>query len=270
MRLSMPLSASLVLAAVSVAAVGAARAAHTAAAPVDATTVRTLRAAVDHYRTVTWVYEDAARRKPTATSFSYRRSTDAAYLKWTIHSWQRRAYRAREEALHALRLKLGVVLPQDPGVHATLYHRLRYSRTLALKLKSIYPGHGGRSLESAQPPEGAALVALWELRAAQSTLAVSRHVTRLMLIGPGWLTSAFLCIHRYEAAWNANTGNGYYGGLQMDLRFMRHYGSAYLRRWGTADHWPAWAQLDTSERAYRSGRGFWPWPNTARVCGLLS
>jgi resuscitation-promoting factor RpfA len=90
-----------------------------------------------------------------------------------------------------------------------------------------------------------------------------------MLIGPRWLTSAFLCIHHYEAAWNANTGNGYYGGLQMDLGFMRHYGWAYFRRWGTADRWPAWAQLDASERAYRSGRGFWPWPNTARVCGLL-
>jgi len=269
LRLTMPLSASLVLAAVSVAAVGAARAAHTVAAPVDTAKVRMLRAAVDHYRTVTWVYEHVARRNLTATSFSYRRSTDAAYLHWTIDSWQRRAYRARETALGALRLKLGVALPQDPGVHASLYHRLRYSRTLALKLERIYPGHAGRSLENARWSAEAPLVALWELRAAKSALAVSRHVTRLMLIGPRWLTSAFLCIHRYEAAWNANTGNGYFGGLQMDQGFMRHYGWAYLRRWGTADHWPAWAQLDASERAYRSGRGFWPWPNTARVCGLL-
>jgi hypothetical protein len=24
-----------------------------------------------------------------------------------------------------------------------------------------------------------------------------------------------------------------------------------------------------AERAYRSGRGFYPWPNTARACGLI-
>ncbi|HXH87243.1 MAG TPA: hypothetical protein VNI55_01370, partial [Gaiellaceae bacterium] len=35
-------------------------------------------------------------------------------------------------------------------------------------------------------------------------------------LGPSWLVNGFLCIHRYEGAWNANTGNGYFGGLQMD------------------------------------------------------
>jgi hypothetical protein len=24
-----------------------------------------------------------------------------------------------------------------------------------------------------------------------------------------------------------------------------------------------------AERAYRSGRGFYPWPNSARACGLI-
>src|SRR5438876_5647928 len=28
--------------------------------------------------------------------------------------------------------------------------------------------------------------------------------------------SQWLCIHHYEGSWTANTGNGYYGGLQMD------------------------------------------------------
>ena len=32
---------------------------------------------------------------------------------------------------------------------------------------------------------------------------------------------------------------------------------------------PAWAQMQVSVRAYRAGRGFWPWPRTARACGLL-
>ena len=83
-----------------------------------------------------------------------------------------------------------------------------------------------------------------------------------------WLVKGFACIHSTEGAWNDNTGNGYYGGLQMDFGFMHSYGAAYSRRWGTADNWPVWAQIDASIRAYKSGRGFWPWPNTAAACGL--
>ena len=82
------------------------------------------------------------------------------------------------------------------------------------------------------------------------------------------LNDAFLCIHHYEGAWTSNTGNGYYGGLQMDRRFMQRYGRGLLGRWGTADNWPAWAQLEVAARAHDSGRGFTPWPNTARSCGL--
>jgi len=28
-------------------------------------------------------------------------------------------------------------------------------------------------------------------------------------------------------------------------------------------------QMWVAERAYRNGRGFYPWPNTARYCGLI-
>ena len=83
------------------------------------------------------------------------------------------------------------------------------------------------------------------------------------------LYRAFACIHRYEGAWNAATGNGYYGGLQMDYDFMRAYGREYLSAFGTADRWPPSLQIAVAIRAYLSGRGFRPWPNTARRCGLL-
>lgn len=76
------------------------------------------------------------------------------------------------------------------------------------------------------------------------------------------------CIHGGEGAWNSNTGNGYYGGLQMDLSFQRSYGAEFFR-FGFAHRWPVWAQLIAAERAYKSGRGFYPWPNTARACGLI-
>jgi hypothetical protein len=80
--------------------------------------------------------------------------------------------------------------------------------------------------------------------------------------------AAWNCIHRYEGAWN-DTGAPYYGGLQMDLSFQQSYGADLLRRKGTADHWTAIEQMWVAERAYRSGRGFYPWPNTARYCGLI-
>jgi hypothetical protein len=78
---------------------------------------------------------------------------------------------------------------------------------------------------------------------------------------------AWLCIHRHEGRWNDPNGP-YYGGLQMDLEFQATYGRELLRRKGTADRWTPLEQMWVAERAYRS-RGFWPWPNTARYCGLL-
>jgi hypothetical protein len=30
----------------------------------------------------------------------------------------------------------------------------------------------------------------------------------------GWLTQA-MCVHRHEGPWTANTGNGYFGGMQF-------------------------------------------------------
>ena len=79
----------------------------------------------------------------------------------------------------------------------------------------------------------------------------------------------WLCIHRYEASWNANTGNGFFGGLQMNSRFQQQYGWHLLVLKGTADHWTPLEQMWVAERAHRSGRGFYPWPNTARYCGLI-
>jgi hypothetical protein len=85
--------------------------------------------------------------------------------------------------------------------------------------------------------------------------------------GPGWLWRSFLCIHRYEGAWD-DGGGPYYGGLQMDYAFQAAYGPEFLRAYGTADNWPPAIQITVAMRAYLSGRGFGPWPNTRRLCGL--
>ena len=79
---------------------------------------------------------------------------------------------------------------------------------------------------------------------------------------------AWLCIHRYEGSWR-DPNAPYFGGLQMDLTFQGQYGRRLLRRKGTAEHWTRFEQMWVAERAHRSGRGFYPWPLTARRCGLI-
>jgi hypothetical protein len=80
--------------------------------------------------------------------------------------------------------------------------------------------------------------------------------------------SAWLCIHRFEGSWT-DSSPPYYGGLQMDVQFQRTYAPALFRLKGTADHWTPLEQMWAAEHAHRSGRGFYPWPNTARYCGLI-
>lgn len=75
------------------------------------------------------------------------------------------------------------------------------------------------------------------------------------------------CIHRYEGSWT-DPGAPFWGGLQMDMSFQASYGGYLLRTKGTADRWTPLEQMWVAEKAIAS-RGFSPWPNTARVCGLL-
>jgi hypothetical protein len=227
-----------------------------------------LRSVVDHYRTLTWTYERAAHLKRTPTAFVDRRSTDRAYLQWTIDTWTRRADLARRLALTRIQRRLSVRLPPAPRLHARLARRVSYSRRLALRLRRIYPGRVTRRFASATAPTGRETLRLWQRRSAFAAVQVSEHGLDRPP-APVALSGAFMCIHRYEGAWDSNTGNGYYGGLQMDLAFQSLYGGEYLRRWGTADAWPVWAQIQAAVRAYQSGRGFGPWPRTARACGLI-
>lgn len=122
-----------------------------------------------------------------------------------------------------------------------------------------------------------------ELRAHRWLLKFGRRVEaegwkRLHPLPPIPHRSGWLCIHGYEGAWD-DSGDPYWGGLQMDRGFMRTYGSDYIARFGGyADVWPVWAQMAAAERAYAGydwrglyvgKRGYSPWPNTARYCHLL-
>lgn len=116
----------------------------------------------------------------------------------------------------------------------------------------------GRTLAAMSIPDVQRAVALWKRR-ANTARRRAQHPPHL---------AAWLCIHRFEASWT-DPGAPYYGGLQMDLGFQARYGGRLLRTKGTANHWTPIEQIWVAERARRSGRGFYPWPNTARYCGLL-
>jgi hypothetical protein len=79
---------------------------------------------------------------------------------------------------------------------------------------------------------------------------------------------ALLCIHHYEGSWVAYSPAGYYGGFQMSLTFMRHWGADKLAKYGGRDarYWSAADQLAVASRAV-AHLGYSPWPNTAAACG---
>jgi hypothetical protein len=79
----------------------------------------------------------------------------------------------------------------------------------------------------------------------------------------GW-SPPWDCIARYESGGNpaANTGNGYYGGLQFSLETWTAYG-------GQGN--PAGASIPEQEAVARrvlAAQGWGAWPNTSRLCGL--
>jgi hypothetical protein len=108
------------------------------------------------------------------------------------------------------------------------------------------------------PPDLADRVPVWR-RVATRTWSRAQHPPHAV---------AWRCIQHFEGRWT-DSGAPFYGGLQMDLGFQRTYGRYLLRKKGTAEHWTPLEQMWVAERALRAGRGFYPWPNTARFCGLI-
>ena len=119
-------------------------------------------------------------------------------------------------------------------------------------------GHPVKLTLADPPPDPTEKIRIWG-RIAARTQTRALHPPHLQ---------AWLCIHHFEGSWT-DPNAPYYGGLQMDLGFQQAYGGGLLARKGTADHWTPLEQIWVAERAYASGRGFFPWPNTARACGVL-
>ena len=137
-------------------------------------------------------------------------------------------------------------------VNPALVRRLQHT---AWRWQSVI---GVRHAQSAAPLHSPRALNYWRRQV--------RHVSWLAAHPPhkrGWL-----CIHQFEGSWS-DSGDPYWGGLQMDRGFMLTYAPPFLLRKGWANRWTPLEQMWVAERAHRSGRGYGPWPNTARSCGLL-
>jgi hypothetical protein len=170
--------------------------------------------------------------------------------------WATHAPEPAGAAGRTLQVKQPEILGQIARLQRTTW---RWQRTMGLRLT--------RSSGSARRIESAAyrrwVRAIWQRRALHAGRRAQHPPHR----------TAWLCLHRYERhpgqGWRTRTGNGFYGGLQMDWRFMATYGRWLLRTKGTADRWSPLEQMWAAEKALRAGRGFSPWPNSARACGLI-
>ena len=161
---------------------------------------------------------------------------------------------AGKKSAHRGLLQLQLQRTTRPGRHvnAALVRRLR---STTWRWQSVI---GLRHAHSAAPLRSPRALRYWrrQVRQVSSLAAHPPHKS-------GWL-----CIHHFEGSWS-DSGDPYWGGLQMDRGFMRTYAPGVLLRKGLADRWTPLEQMWVAERAHRSGRGYGPWPNTARSCGLL-
>ena len=148
-----------------------------------------------------------------------------------------------------------------PGALAYLEQRLHGFETATWRWQRLtgrpLTQTAGRTLAAMNVTDLERTVARWQVR-ARTAHRIAQHPPHMQ----DWL-----CIHHYEGAWT-DVGGPYWGGLQMSLTFQARYGGWLLRTKGTADHWTPLEQIWTAEKALRSS-GFWPWPNTARICGLI-
>jgi hypothetical protein len=139
-----------------------------------------------------------------------------------------------------------------PKVNARLTRRLR---AVTWRWEVVM---GRRRSRLAAPLDTRKALRFWRWQA--------RTVRRLAAHPPH--RSGWQCIHHFEGSWR-DSGDPYWGGLQMDRGFMRHYAPRLLLRKGWADRWSPLEQMWVAEHALRSGRDFYAWPNTARACGLI-
>lgn len=203
------------------------------------------------YRKSAWRWQKLMGLSQTHASPLSARTKSVPYAKWVLNLWKTRSKRLYKEARNWMAAKI------------VSYKQTVRHWSLVTGKDFVGKPKIARRTASASPRSLEAEYNRWR----KITKAVLKQVSN----PPRF--SEFNCIYRYERnpaqGWSTQTGNGYYGGLQMDLSFQRAYGGYLLSKKGTANNWTPLEQVWVAEKAYSSGRGFYPWPNTARSCGLI-
>jgi hypothetical protein len=151
-------------------------------------------------------------------------------------------------------------VPRRPRPHLVKVHRVDSRLTRRLRATALH----WQAIVGTRRAPGARAA----LDSPRSLLYWRHQARRMMrLAGHPPHKSGWLCIHRFEGSWS-DPGDPYWGGLQMDRGFMRTYAPRELLHRGLANRWTPLEQMWVAERAHRT-RGYYPWPNTARSCGLL-
>lgn len=114
-------------------------------------------------------------------------------------------------------------------------------------------------------------IALKALRFARAEIAwTQRELARThSALRPRFVVghlSGWLCIHSREGAWNAQTGNGFYGGLQMTYGWAGRVANAALLA-PAAQMTAAESEASEHRWSYEWMRG--QWPNTYPRCARL-
>lgn len=97
---------------------------------------------------------------------------------------------------------------------------------------------------------------------AAAALAHARPMPRSWHAPRWWLAQA-LCVHHREGAWNAETGNGYSGGLQFTPYTWASVGGV-----GRASAASPREQLYRAWLVWKRDGGSWAEWGTAGLCGL--
>lgn len=154
--------------------------------------------------------------------------------------------------------------PADLPSNYTLTFKTDSSDALVLKAnKGTFESDYVAPLKNAQAQKAAAEAEQARANAARATSVATSAPAKAKLVIGGDDAWAQLRFCEAGGDYSKNTGNGYYGAYQYDIRTWANYGG-----FARPDLAPPEVQ-DAKARATQAARGWSPWPACARKLGLL-